>query len=184
MKLLTPFVVTTPQPAAPPAIAETPEELIALKERFAELSLREPEPFKVALVLFPNDTSRALRIAAEWPNDPQVITLRQSFVDAEDDGETAFLPSKAELARLIWTLANRDDLPPEVRDSRIKALRAYGDVRGFIEKPAINNVNNNTSVQVNRVMVVKTHGEDWERMAVEQQTLLRKEVSVSANGNR
>jgi len=182
MKLPSEFVLTPPQLIIEKV--ESDEDILAKKEQFAELSLREPNSFTVALAIYPDDTGKALRIANEWPNDPQVKTLKQSFVDAEEDGETAFLPTKGELARLIWTLANDTTLDAWQRDSRIKALRTYGDVRGFIDRPAIVTTNNNTqNVQVNKVMVVKSH-DNWERAAIEQQASLRKEVAVSVSNNK
>lgn len=167
MKLLTPFVVSPP--------SETPEQLLGLKTQFAELSLREPDPFKVALVVFPNDTGRALRVANEWPNDPEVKTLRQAFVDSEEDGETAFLPTKAEAARLAWNIARDTE---RMTEDRLKALKLYADIRGFIEKPqvAVNNTVNN----VQRVLVVKDYGtdDDWRTaLRAQQKRLINGEYS-------
>lgn len=175
MKLLKPFVAEPATPASPPALTESDDELLALKEQFAELSLREPDPFKVALVLFPNDTGRALRIANEWPSDPAVRTFRQSFVDAEEEGESAFLPTKAEAARLAWNLARDSERDGETRH---KFLKLYAEMRGFIEKPqvAVNNTVNNTV----RVLVVKDHGsdEDWRTaLKAQQKRLINGEYS-------
>lgn len=168
MKLLTPFVATPELQPAAPALTETPEELIALKERFAELTLRN-EPFAAALVLFPDDTGRALRVANEWPQDEQVKTLRQSFIDAEDDGETAFLPTKAEAARLAWNIARDAD---KMTEDRLKAIKLYSEIRGFIERPQV--AVTNTVNQVNRVLIVKDHGSDdeWETQLRKQQKRL------------
>lgn len=184
MKLLTPFVPMPLNPDANPRPAraiETDEEILAKKEQFAELMLREDEPFKVALLLYPDDTGRALQVAHEWPRDPQVIELQKSLKDAE--GEITFLPTKADLARAIWQLAARDDIAPEDRDSKIKALRTYGDVRGFVERPAVavqQNIQNNT-LQTN-VMVVRVHGDDaeWSNKLRNQQKRLKAEVAAEA----
>lgn len=179
MKLLKPFVIEQPQPAAV-ATTETAEELLARKEQFAELSLRESDPFKVALVIYPNDTGRALRIANEWPNDPQVKAIRQSFVEAEEDGETAFLPSKADACRLAWNIARDAE---KFTEDRLKALRLYGEMRGFIEKPAAVQVNNQTNVAM-RVLVVKDYGtnDDWETALRQQQKkLINGDYSASGN---
>lgn len=180
MKLLKPFVAETESKPATVAPTESAEELLALKERFAELTLREPDAFKVALVLFPNDTGRALRIANEWPNDPQVKEIRQSFVDAEEDGETAFLPSKADACRLAWNIARDAD---KFTEDRLKALRLYGEMRGYIEKPAAVTVNNNTNVAM-RVLVVKDHGtnDEWEqKLRSQQKRLINGDYSASSN---
>lgn len=179
MKLLKPFVAEPTQPAAV-VTTETAEELLAKKEQFAELSLREPDAFKVALVIYPNDTGRALRIANEWPNDEQVKAFRQSFVDAEEDGETAFLPSKADACRLAWNIARDAD---KMTEDRLKALKLYGEMRGFIEKPAAVAVTNNNNVAM-RVLVVKDYGtnDDWEKALRQQQKkLINGEYSASGN---
>jgi len=180
MKLLKPFVIEATQPAAV-VQTESAEELIALKEKFAELSLREPDAFKVALVLYPNDTGRALRVANEWPNDPQVKEIRQSLVDAEEDGETAFLPTKADASRLAWNIARDAD---KFTEDRLKALKLYAEIRGFIEKPAVN-VNNNIQNNVSmRVLVVKDHGtnDEWEtKLRSQQKKLINGDYSASGN---
>ncbi|HEX2242719.1 MAG TPA: hypothetical protein VHK27_05615 [Gammaproteobacteria bacterium] len=171
MKLLTPFVaepIDRPQKSI-----ETEEEILAKKERFAELLLRENEPFKVALVLYPDDTGRALRIAHEWPTDPQVKAFQQSAIDAE--GEITFLPTKADAARLAWNMA-RDE--GKFTEDRLKALKLYAEIRGFIEKPAVNvSQTNNTLVQ-NNVMVVRDHGsdEEWSEKLRNQQKRLKADV--------
>lgn len=176
MKLLSEFVVTPT--AAPVPKIESDAEVIAKKEQFAQLSLREQDAFKIALVIYPDDTSRALRVANEWPNDEQVKTFRQSYIDAEEDGETAFLPTKAEAARLAWNIA-RDS---GVTEDRLKALKLYADIRGFIERPSVA-IQNNTLVQ-NKVLVVKNFGSDeqWEQQVRKQQTkLINGDYSAIAN---
>jgi hypothetical protein len=178
MKLLQEFVPYLPQPA-PVVPTESAEQLLALKEQFAELSLREPDAFKVALVIYPNDTGRALRVANEWPNDPQVKTFRQSFVDAEEDGETAFLPSKADAARLAWNIARDAD---KFTEDRLKALKLYSEIRGFIEKQAVAVTQNN--ITQNRVLIVRDHGtnDEWEKaLRSQQKRLVNGDYSTSRN---
>lgn len=178
MKLLKEFVaVPTQAPVANQT--ESAEELLARKEQFAELSLRESDAFKVALVIYPNDTGRALRVANEWPNDAQVQAFRQSFIDAEEDGETAFLPSKAEAARLAWNIARDAD---KMTEDRLKALKLYAEIRNFIEKPQAAVVNQ-TNVAM-RVLVVKDYGDNdqWEKaLRTQQKKLINGEYSTSGN---
>lgn len=181
MKLLKPFVAESAAQPATVVQTETAEELLAKKERFAELSLREPDAFKVALVIYPDDTGRALRVANEWPNDPQVKTIRESLIEAEEDGETAFLPTKADACRLAWNIARDAD---KYTEDRLKALRLYGEMRGFIEKPTAVTVNNNTQNVSMRVLVVKDYGsnDDWEKALRQQQKkLINGEYSASSN---
>jgi hypothetical protein len=179
MKLLKEFVAS-PNPPQPVNPTETVEDLLAKKEQFAELSLRETDAFKIGLAIYPNDTGRALRVATEWPNDPQVKALRQSFVDAEEDGETAFLPTKADACRLAWNIARDAD---KFTEDRLKALKLYGEMRGFIEKPAAVTVNNTQNVAM-RVLVVKDYGtnDDWEKaLRSQQKKLINGEYSASGN---
>lgn len=166
MKLLKEFVAEAPAPKAPAPIEESAEELSAKKAQFAELLLRNPQAFEVALVLYPNDTSKALRVATEWPNDPQVKTLQQSLLDGEED----FLPTKRDAAMLAFAIAKDES---KFAEDRLKALRLYAEIRGFIEKPQIA-VNNNNVTQVNKVLILKDHGtnEQWESTLRSQQKKL------------
>jgi hypothetical protein len=181
MKLLATFapMPLNPEPLRPGVRAiETDEEILAKKERFAELMLRENEPFKVALILYPDDTGRALEVASMWPRDPVVIELQKSLTDAE--GEITFLPTKADAARLAWNMA-RDEA--RFTEDRLKALKLYAEIRGFIEKPQVsvqNNVQNN-NVQHN-VMVVYDHGNDaeWSDKLRNQQKRLKAEIQAEA----
>ena len=181
MKLLATFAPmpispdTQPRPAR---VVETDEEILAKKERFAELMLRENEPFKVALILYPDDTGRALEVAHTWPRDAQVIELQKSLTSAED--EITFLPTKSDAARLAWNMA-RDEA--RFTEDRLKALKLYAEIRGFIEKPQVsvqNNVQNN-SIQ-HHVMVVRDHGsdEEWSEKLRNQQKRLKAEVQAEA----
>jgi len=137
-----------------------------LKAEFARLLLRTPEdPFKAALMLFPDNTSRALRVANEWPADPEVIAAQAAIV--EDEGEMSFLPTKADLARSIWSRMQGDRICPE---DFAKLGKLYAEVRGFIEKPQTN-INTNVNNVTNRVMVVRESASDadWETKLRKQQ---------------
>ncbi len=136
-----------------------------LKAEYARLLLKITDPFKAALQLFPDNTSRALRVANEWPTDPEVVAAQSELL--EEDGELSFLPTKADLARNIWDRMQNERVSP---DDYAKLGKLYADVRGFIEKPQTNvSVNNN--VTNNRVMVVRENGtdEDWEAKLRKQQ---------------
>lgn len=141
-------------------------EEIEYKKRFAKEFLKTPsDPFKAALVVFPNNTARALRVANEWPNDPEVLSIKAEVL--EDVGEMNLLPSKADLARSIWDKMQEEHTSVE---DFTKLGKLYADVRGFIEKPQTN-INNNVQNVSNRVMVVreKSNDADWERGLLEQQ---------------
>ncbi len=141
------------------------------KAAYAALLLKERDPFKAALQLFPDNTNRALWVANHWPIDAEVKAEQERLM-GEDDG-SSFLPSKAELARDIWqrmqgtTLANGVTIPP-TPEEYAKLAKLYADVRGFIEKPQTN-VNVTTNVQrVVEVPVFQSESE-WENAAARQQ---------------
>lgn len=139
-----------------------------LKVAFAAGYLKNPtNPFKVAIDLLgdddPGNTSDAAYMANRWPKDPEVIAEMQRLESKE--GELAFLPTKADLARKIWDTANR---PLDPADSA-KLLKLYGEVMGFIEKPGTN-VNVDARNLSRNVMVIKSHDKDsWEAKARQQQ---------------
>lgn len=138
------------------------------KKRFAIELLRNPsEEFKAALAVFPDDTGKALLVSNRWPSDPEVIALKEMAID--ELGDMHFLPTKADLAREAWNIAVAPTVPV---DDRLKAMRLYGDIRGYIEKQGT--VVNNNVLTNNKVMVVKSHAspEEWEQRLVEQQKQL------------
>lgn len=141
------------------------------KAAYAALLLKERDPFKAALLLFPANVNRALRVANEWPSDPEVKAEQTRLT--QDDGELAFLPGKGELARDIWnrmqgtTLANGQTIAP-TPEEYAKLAKLYADVRGFIERPQTN-VNVTTNVQRVVEMPVFQSPEEWEAAAARQQ---------------
>lgn len=152
--------------------AESLEETLAKKEKFAELSLRESNPFKVALVIYPDDTSKALRVANSWPDDPDVKAFKESLVEGEN--ELRFLPSEADDIREIHQLANL-----AFTQNRLDAaqfFKMYLEMRGRIGKGQVVAQQNNTIVH--NVMIVKDHGTDeqWQAKAMSQQAKLRQEA--------
>ena len=153
---------------------ELPTEEQEQKRQFAIELLKQPtEPFKAAIIVFGDNTGRALEVSARWPHDPEVQTFMQQAV--EDMGDMHFLPSKAELARHAFEIG-RD---PKVHvEDRLKAMRLYADIRGFIDKQGT--VINNNVLTSNKVMLVADHGsnEAWEQAALQQQQKLLDEATT------
>ena len=144
------------------------------KKRFAVELLKDPnDPFKAALQVFGQDTGMALRASSTWPKDTVVLDYMQEAIG--ELGDLHFLPSKADLAREAWTLATDARVPV---DDRLKAMRLYGDVRGFIEKQGT--VINNNVLTNNKVMLVKDHGstDNWEERLIEQQAKLVEDANA------
>lgn len=138
------------------------------KRQFAELLLKSPgDPFAAANALFPANIQRAMRVAMEWPNDPEVIEAQKEMLD--DSGEMGFLPTKGDLARLVWDMAKNTALDVE---DRIKASKLYAEIRGFVEKPSTGPIVN---VSQNRVMVIQSQGSDdeWSQKLANQQRALK-----------
>ncbi len=147
-----------------------------LKQQFARELLKTPtEAFKVASRLFGDDTGRALTISHRWPHDPEVLGFMQAAI--EDMGDMHFLPTKAEAARAAWEMSQDPRLPA---DERLKAMRLYSDIRGYIERQGGITVNQNNITQ-NKVMLVRDHGSnaDWEIAATAQQTRLIADATVT-----
>lgn len=143
------------------------------KRRFALELLKTPEaPYKAAIVVFGDDTASALAASARWISDPDVL----KFIDElrDEHGEINLLPDKVATAREIWSLATT---APHVED-RLKALRTYAELRGFIDKAAPTTVGIN--VTQNRVMIVQDHGsnDEWETKLIDQQRQLVHDAEV------
>lgn len=110
------------------------------KAAFAALLLREPQPFKAALMIFPDNTNRALRIANEWPNDPEVKAEMDRLVNDEAE---SLLMTKAQFLlsleqRMKGTVYPDGLVVPLNTDDFTKVAKLYAETRGFIEKPQTN----------------------------------------------
>lgn len=142
---------------------------LELKKTFALELLKSPtEGFKIAAALFPENAGKALEIATRWPRDKDVTAFMTEALD--NLGEIHFLPTKGNLARSVWNMSQDARL---CVDDKLKAMRLYADIMGFVEKAAPVNINNNMLVQ-NRTMVVSDHGNDaqWEARLEQQQARL------------
>lgn len=148
-----------------------------LKLKFAAALLRFPgDAFKAALDIFGTDTGRALYAASHWLQDPVVLAEKERIV--EDGGEMALLPTKADLARKVWEMATDETKFVEFKD-RLEALKYYGALRSFVDKPAESKGEGNTNVVAQNVMIVRDHGtnEQWENKLAEQQRKLLENAS-------
>lgn len=133
------------------------------KTRFAELLLKTPDnPFKAAMGICGEDTGRALLVSSEWPDDPFVISEQKRLLD--ELGADHFLPTREELGRMVYQSAQ----DAKFEENKVKFLKLYADIRGFIAKPETNVTVQNTN---NRVMVVRENGSDdeWEQKLLKQQ---------------
>lgn len=120
--------------------------------RFARL-LAEGKHSFVAASEITNDTSEALAYHEVWKRDSRVIAEVARL--KEECGVDELQMSKTQFLEKIMEMADR------ARDDKAKAslLSLYAEIRGFIGKNALVQVNNVT----NKVMVVQSKGsdEDW-----------------------
>lgn len=144
------------------------------KKRFARLLLQHPgDARRCAEILCAevgiSDGNVAIQIMRAWPNDPVVIEEQERLLATE--GEETFLPSKSDLARLVWGIA---DSQTAAAEDRLKAAKQYAELMGYVVKTP------QVAIQVNKVMQVKDFGEDdeWERKALEQQNKLLQHAST------
>lgn len=152
------------------------EDLKAAKARFAALFLKTPDaPFIAAQGVF-NNTGQAIYAAYHWPRDPDVIAEQGRLLEHSDNGELNFLPSKADAAREAWKTVKEAVFP----EDRLKAIKLFSEILGYITKPEPIKVENNV-VNNHRVMVVKDHGSDdaWKRKLKDQQQKLTTQVDNS-----
>lgn len=155
-------------------IDQQPDTELVQKKKFALEYLKNPnEPFKAGVAVFGDDTSKALVASTRWVKDPDVLAYMEEA--KEEMGDMHFLPTKADLARIAWDLGN--DTNRHV-DDRLKALRLYADVRGFIEKQGT--IINNNVLTNNKVMLIKDHGtpDAWEQKLAEQQAKLIEDANA------
>lgn len=140
------------------------------KAAYAALLLKERDPFKAALQLFPDNTNRALWVANHWPNDDEIKAEQTRLSNEEGD---SFLLSKREFLqdieqRMRGTVYPNGTVIPPTPEEYAKLAKLYADVRGFIEKPQ---TNVNVTTNVNRVveMPVFANENEWEAEAARQQ---------------
>lgn len=144
------------------------------KNEYAKQLLKSGDPFKAALVIFPDNVSRALRVANEWATCSVVRSKMDELISSASD-ECDFLPTKADLSRIVWDKLNHESTS---NDDFTKMAKLYAEVRGFIEKPQTNIQQNNISQTNNNIMVIKDKGtnDEWE-------TKLRRQQEKLVNGS-
>lgn len=152
------------------------EDLKAAKARFAALLLKTPEvPFIAAQGVF-NNTGQAIYAAYHWVRDPEVLAEQGRLLEHAGNGELDFVPTKADAARLAWNIAKNSPF----EEDRLKAIKLFSEILGYITKPEPVKVENNVTNN-HRVMVVKDHGSDadWEQKLKQQQQKLTGQVDNS-----
>lgn len=99
------------------------------KDAFALAWLREPDPFKAAVKVFgPSNVGRAMQASAEWISDEYVLKRKAELF--EEKGPRAFMPDEFEAARKAWEISES----ARFNDDKLKALRLYSEIMGYIPK--------------------------------------------------
>lgn len=143
------------QPAAAviPDYANDPER----KKAFAIELGKGIGAFDAGLDVFDGDTAKALWASFNWPNDVEVIAIRDAYMSAQKAVEKPL--DKEQLLAKIMAFVDEKDLygrPVVEAKERLNGLRLYSDIAGFTGKVDINaSTTNNQFVQktVNLVMV-------------------------------
>jgi hypothetical protein len=143
---------------------------LAFAAQLLKIGKNPNEAFKAALVIFPDDTTLALKAATQWVDDPIVIAEKERLLG--DGGEESELPSKTELLKEIHDKAKACTFTEDYA----KLMRLYMEMRGLINKPV---AGTNIQINNNKVMVVKDHGndEEWKAGIKAQQVRLINEAS-------
>lgn len=140
-----------------------------LKIAYAQLLFLDPgNPFECGKKIFPDNTGYACMAAVQWKNDPIVIEEMQRL--AEQTPIENLVATKQEALQEAWNMAKDTSVNPK---ERAAYLRLFSELAEYMpEKSSVKNVQKNEVI--NRVMMVKDHGEDenWEDKAAEQQRKL------------
>ena len=137
----------------------------ALAQSFARLFVdNDRNPVTAALLIYPTDTIKAVRMSQLLANDERVKELINVYEQKREES----LPSKAQFALDLLDKMKQTDNP---KDFHMFA-KLYADVRGFIDKPSDHVNQNSVTVVVPSVMQVPTHqsDEEWEQSLAKQQS--------------
>lgn len=128
----------------PPPYKPVFEDENALKLAFAAALLKSPDdPYRAACSII--DTSQDLKpamyIANNWQWDSVVRNEQARLI--QEQGELAFLPSKAKIAREIYELSTQERLTASDK-IKLEAAVAYAKLMGYMpQETAKSNVNVN-----------------------------------------
>ena len=154
------------QTSEPAKVNDTGLDVIddALAQSFARLFVdNERNPVTAALLLFPDDTLKAVRMSQDLVKDERVKELITVYEKEREES----LPTKAQFALDLLDKMKKTD---NAKDFHMFA-KLYADVRGFIDKPSDAINQNSVTVVVPSVMQVPTHqsDEEWEQSLAKQQ---------------
>lgn len=123
-----------------------------LKSAFAGALLREFNPFKAGVSIFPadKDLAKAIQIANEWPNDEFVIAEQERLL--REVGVEGFLPNKAQVANELYKIGTD---PMAKKGDRVKALEAYSAIMGYVQKPSTAGEENDTDARLPTFVIKK-----------------------------
>jgi hypothetical protein len=149
-----------------------PDDLKQLADDFAfELCFTPHDGLSAGLRAFKGDMLWTGWAVAAWMYHPYILEKKQEFI--EEYGADYFLPTKEQVIQKAMHIAEvaRD------RDDQLRGLRLVAEMLDILPK-GNKGVNLNLSApggtQTNKVMVIKDHGDDWEKKAAAQQATLER----------
>lgn len=103
------------------------------KQYFAQSWLQLSDPLQAALRLadrvgFDIDT---IWISETWIHDDDVLAYKADCLRKANEADPELLPTKAQAARTLWA-----HLQTMRGDSKTKAIVAYAELMGYVEKPS------------------------------------------------
>lgn len=151
------------------------------KRLFAKALIKCPEdPLEAGLAAFPKESfeaNYALFAANNWVEDPYVVELV-----GELKPEASEVYEKENLRNTLITkllsLVTEESLVRVSADERIKAAKTIGELKGLIEKPQTN-IMNNVATTTNKVMVIREEAsfDSWSEGLRNQQRVLTNAAS-------
>lgn len=149
-------------------------DILERHKAYAAVILKEPlELWKAGKAAWPEENpysnNMALNCALAWKDTPEIEFAKRELV--RENGAAYYLPDRYQVCMDVYNIATNG---ARSFDDKLKALKLYADIMGFIEKPgATTNISQN-NVTVNKVMVVPSAGssESWEQRSLGQQAKL------------
>lgn len=173
-----------PSPWSIMPVSEPPKQDIAyrtdegLKRLFGIELAKNSKAFEAALVLFPDDTSKALWVSWNWLTDPLVVASKDAYAQNVELNEK--LLDKDALAAKLLTFADEKDATGrfyicEAKD-RLAALKLYAEVQGFVGKVNIDASTNNFTNNELKLVLVKAEKQTTLTKTIELEEILPTEL--------
>lgn len=131
----------------------------ARKRQFAEHMLRaapvtaeavQDAAFKSAMLVFGGDSGAAYAASQAWPYDADVLAIKDELIAAHGEAYYLPIPTREALAREVYLTYKE----ARTTQDKLASLKFYGDLQGWIEKPAVKNFTQFNNTQNNGAVFV------------------------------